>query len=203
MTNKIPRGQTLERQEYMRTYRETHPRDRSAYKSAYDATHADENAAYRSANKERIREGKAAWYQENREEILARVKAYSEENKDAILAYQADYYERNSEVVKARVAAYQAAHPEKKAHLENRRRARKAGNGGSHTLEERLEKFAQLGNICFYCGEAKKLTHDHAIPLSRGGTDDIDNILPACQSCNSKKSALTAEEYITKLNHQL
>ena len=76
---------------------------------------------------------------------------------------------------------------------------RKAGNGGTHTLAERQAKFARLGNVCFYCGVAQELTIDHDIPLVRGGTDDIANILPACRSCNSRKNKRTATEF---LNHQ-
>lgn len=77
-----------------------------------------------------------------------------------------------------------------------RRRARALGNGGSHTTREWIEKCALLGNVCIYCGEARPLTRDHKVPLSRGGTDDIGNITPACRSCNTRKGTLTAPEFI-------
>lgn len=41
---------------------------------------------------------------------------------------------------------------------------------------------------CAYCGKKQKsLTQDHIIPLSKGGSHTMSNIVPACRSCNSKK----------------
>lgn len=39
---------------------------------------------------------------------------------------------------------------------------------------------------CFYCGEAGG-TIDHVIPLSRGGSHAIGNLVPACRTCNLSK----------------
>ena len=33
----------------------------------------------------------------------------------------------------------------------------------------------------------ENLTVDHVVPLSKEGKHDIENIVPACKSCNSKK----------------
>lgn len=40
---------------------------------------------------------------------------------------------------------------------------------------------------CVYCGEKKKLTKDHIIPVSQKGPMTKENIVPACKPCNSKK----------------
>ncbi len=61
---------------------------------------------------------------------------------------------------------------------------------GTHTFLE-WEKLRRDWNfICLGCGvqePAVKLVQDHIIPLSRGGSDVIDNIQPLCHSCNSIK----------------
>lgn len=193
---RVPKGQTPERRAYMKAWHAANPRDRRAYKRAYDEAHKEEIRAYYAANRERKSALAKARYQANRQRILARVKSYFEENKTRILQYQAEYYAENTGKVKANVAAYQKANPEKHHHFQNRRRARKFENGGSHTLEQRQAKFAGFGNACVYCGTTERLTIDHMIPLSRGGTDDIENIVPACRSCNSKKHDKTAEEFL-------
>lgn len=40
---------------------------------------------------------------------------------------------------------------------------------------------------CHYCRQTVRLTIDHVIPLSRGGTHVRENVVPACGPCNSKK----------------
>ena len=43
------------------------------------------------------------------------------------------------------------------------------------------------GAPCVACGTPSD-TIDHIIPLSKGGTNDIDNLQPMCRSCNAKKN---------------
>lgn len=43
------------------------------------------------------------------------------------------------------------------------------------------------GPICFYCRAAPATTADHYMPVQHGGTDDLDNLRPACWPCNHSK----------------
>jgi 5-methylcytosine-specific restriction endonuclease McrA len=66
--------------------------------------------------------------------------------------------------------------------------------------EQQAVIFTAFGGRCVYCKrevdiplarDRKSLTRcvlDHKIPAISGGSDDIDNIVLSCQSCNSKKS---------------
>lgn len=59
----------------------------------------------------------------------------------------------------------------------------------STILSENKQLFI-LGNVCAYCDkEAETLQWEHIIPLSRGGPDNIDNMVRACSGCNLTKGA--------------
>lgn len=77
--------------------------------------------------------------------------------------------------------------PECISHLKARRYARERNAEGSHTLEEWQILKIKFNYKCAICGGKKPLTKDHIVPLSKGGTDHIQNIQPLCRNCNSRK----------------
>lgn len=53
-------------------------------------------------------------------------------------------------------------------------------------------------SICAYCGKKDPDGHvDHIVPIARGGTDELSNLAWACSSCNVRKGAKTAEEFLS------
>lgn len=70
------------------------------------------------------------------------------------------------------------------------RRARMAGQDCiQYSYEDRIIRFELFDNRCVYCGSAEDLTEDHFIPLAKAGPHQIENIVPACISCNKRKNA--------------
>lgn len=56
--------------------------------------------------------------------------------------------------------------------------------------------------ICAYCGieaEGEDVTLDHVIPVSRGGTDRMSNMVLCCAKCNTKKGNKMWEPKYRKL----
>jgi 5-methylcytosine-specific restriction endonuclease McrA len=80
--------------------------------------------------------------------------------------------------------------PGYRSFLKKRSKLRKLANGGSHTFGDWENLKVQYNWTCPSCHKKEpeiKLTEDHVIPSSKGGSDNIENIQPLCKSCNSHK----------------
>lgn len=51
----------------------------------------------------------------------------------------------------------------------------------------RREVLRRDNHTCQYCGSMRNLTIDHVIPRSKGGQHTWDNVVAACERCNSSK----------------
>ena len=78
----------------------------------------------------------------------------------------------------------------------NERNRRKRLAEGSHTFEQWLELKQKHSNTCLACLRKEpeiRLTQDHIVPVSKGGSDNIENIQPLCRGCNTRKSNRTID----------
>jgi 5-methylcytosine-specific restriction endonuclease McrA len=170
-------------------------------------------AAYRAANRERKLAYLADWRKRNRAKRSADTKAYYAKHRAKIIAESARYQRADLERTHRYAAKWRRAHPEKaramsdawaKAHPEftrakyNTRRARIAGAGGRYTRHDIARIFAEQDGRCFYCRTplGAKYDTDHKVPIARGGTSWPENMCCACQRCNRRKGARTAEEFL-------
>ena len=65
------------------------------------------------------------------------------------------------------------------------------------TNAEWLEALERFNYACAYCGSTSNLSMDHVVPVSKGGQNTVDNLIPACISCNSTKQASEMVEWYT------
>lgn len=76
-----------------------------------------------------------------------------------------------------------------------------------HTQAHWRNKLREYGYRCAYCGIKAKdtakgyLTRDHIIPVHQEGTDDINNIVPACWPCNVAKGNHRPGDRVWTLNY--
>jgi 5-methylcytosine-specific restriction endonuclease McrA len=151
--------------------------------------------AYHLAHKAEAQAQGAAWRRKNEAKLKAQRKEYHRRNRDRLRAYYAALWQKNKASMTVRNRAWAKANPQKVAVLMQRRRARVAAALATLTAAQ-WEAILELhGNACAYCGKPGKMTMDHVLPVSRGGGTTADNVVPACQSCNSSKGAKTPEEW--------
>ena len=184
--------------EYQRIYREAHPQ-RIEENKRYRQKHANEIHQKRHVkyweNPEVARAAKRADHQKHRDERNAHLREARLKSPEVFRKYdlakkdKPGYREANV----ARWETWKETHPEiakaQKAASVLRRRARKAGATivpvSAKDLQDLKESYCGL---CAYCPNSSTC-FDHVVPLARGGAHCLDNLVPACKTCNGSKGS--------------
>ncbi len=121
-------------------------------------------------------------------EILAEWKlAHPEREKAKHIRWR----ENNREKDRAKKRAWIKRNPEKVRQMfRNVQTVRSNAPGSGYTPEQWQLLKGRYNYQCLCCGKSEpeiKLTVDHVVPLSKGGSNSIDNIQPLCSVCNSQK----------------
>ena len=148
---------------------------------------------YRINHKEHKKEWSKQYYQDNKEKIKEYKKQWCLNNSEHKKEYDKQYRLDHSEHRKQYGKQYFQT-PEGKASNQrgkSKRRANEANIINTLTAEEWIEILKEYKFKCAYCGKKFTLfdreTRDHVIPISKGGNNTKENIVPACRSCNTKK----------------
>lgn len=145
------------------------------------------------------------WREKNKEKWNAyvRERAQRPENKKARHEYSQRSEVRAAALKRSRdpkyrekIKQYLLNNPEKaKAFNLNRSKRRRILVKNNNISDKDLLWIKQnISEKCCFCGFPAD-TMDHIFPLSRGGTHTVDNLWPACRSCNSQKGNKTVLEY--------
>jgi HNH endonuclease len=148
---------------------------------------------HREKNKEKIAGYQKKWIEKNKEKIKENKKKYYDKEKKS--QKNKEYYQNNKEKRLLKIKEWHRKNSSKNVIYSNNRRTREMQSEGSYALEEWLQVKTSQGYKCIDCGQLEdiqnnpksKLTIGHAIPLFRGGTNYISNIIAQCGSCNSKQ----------------
>ena len=142
-------------------------------------------------------------YQAKKEELKSKSKEYYRKNKQKRIDYQLEYYNKNKDYYSNAEKEWRKKNPIQRRIINGRNRS-KDSNSKTLNKDEWIATINYFDNKCAYCGmtidEHKErygqvLNQDHLIPLSRGGSYSMNNIVPVCKSCNSKKSNKTFDEW--------
>lgn len=169
---------------------------------------------YRESHKKEIKERSGEWARKNPEKRRAIVRRYYEKklledpewwNKRAM-----EYYYRNLEKSREHTREYRKRRPAWNR-LQKYKRRMRCGSGqvDKEHLNKEFEvlvrnKLKQQGYKCIYCGVDIKETYsiDHIVPLSKGGTNEIDNIDLVCKPCNTRKGTRDKEHFMKLLKEE-
>jgi len=155
--------------------------------------------AWKIDHKEERSESGKAYYRANKSEIGRKQKAYTHGRIGVSHAYHHHYYLAHQEEAYERAKRYRKTDQGRMTIrvLLHRRRARKRNAGGSYTVQQLQQQVERQKARCYYCKvKLGKVYHaDHIVPLSRGGTNDISNIVLACPTCNLRKGAKLPSEW--------
>ena len=112
-------------------------------------------------------------YQKNSARFKAYQKAYRLKNKEMLKEKRRKYTKKNMRAI----------------YLYLRKRNETKRGLRADLTEEQWETIKRVfRGKCAYCGKRTTvLEQDHVIPLSKGGTLTLHNIVPACRSCNAQK----------------
>lgn len=162
---------------------------------------------WREANPEKVKKHNATWWRENSEQHYTNGKRWRDANPDKLRELNRRHRTANPAKVREAIRRWEDAHPnsvklrhkkweeanpEKLLAKWRRRRARELHAPGEFTAED-WEVLVALSPRCHWCkkpfNKARQPTHDHVIPLSKGGANTVQNSVCACGSCNSRKGA--------------
>ena len=165
---------------------------------------------YYSTNRDWFKKRSKKYHNKNRDEILIKNRIRYHNNLDYYRLQRKTWREKNLERCKEMDRKWsknrRLKNPGtsvKDAERNSRRRAQlKAGEDFTH--DERNEYWEAQGmdpKICSYCDKQiknwKSSIGDHVVPLSKGGTHTMDNVVPCCLPCNSSKNdRILYEEWV-------
>lgn len=173
----------------------------------YYAEHREESNARRKdlyyKNREAESEKRKLDRKENPEKYKVYRKTDQERHKERISTYAKEYREAHKAQIYEVIKQWKANNRERVRIYSRNREAKLKGAEGDYTYKD-IERMAEEQDYCcYYCGEANmKLTTDHKIPISRGGSNRPENLCLACGYCNSSKGAKTEEEFWEYLRKQ-
>jgi hypothetical protein len=148
---------------------------RRAWRSGRKEHQRDLEREWAAKNPDRVRELGRQFYARHKDRIAPKRRAYDRQRYHTDLAFR---QRKNAQT----------------AIKNRRRRAMLYGIETQHHTEKEWQALCErYDHRCLRCDQQVLLSRDHIVPVTKGGSDTIDNIQPLCRSCNSWKNARTID----------
>lgn len=177
--------------------------------SAYANLHRTEAIGrvnqWRAKNPAKVHGYQRAYRLNNREKERERGRVYRSKHRDKKHESHERWRMKNPSKQRDAIRNWQRKNPDRGRLAAHRRRSRKRELPA--TFNEAQWKFSveYFNGVCAYCGNPpsffdhnRVLQQEHFVPLVKGGSFSVENILPACQSCNYSKGDQDPEEWVIK-----
>ena len=151
---------------------------------------------YRKASNESGARWRAKHPERYRESSRRIAREYAARHKEERAGQRAAWAAKNPEWNRERYRIWCSKNRERIQQYGYRRRVLLLSGGCGVSREELGHLFDACSGKCAYCLTADATDVDHVQPLARGGRDELDNLVPACKSCNSSKKNSTLLELL-------
>lgn len=157
---------------------------------------------YYIKNKEMVDEKNKKWYHANKEKRKASIKSWQDRNKDRFNNLLKNWRIKNHEYHRKLKSDWKKHNKKRVVLYAEKRRSLEVGVGAltyekiQRVYEDNIKKHGTL--TCILCDKSIIFGQDsleHLIPLSRGGTNDYENLGVAHKICNSGKGKKTLIEW--------
>ncbi len=204
--------------EIAKSFRERHPEHVKAEKKKYYEANKDQILAaqrhkyaidpdlrakyavwregWKRANPERKKEIDRRWVVENRDRHNENGRRWREANPEHGREYARASYQKDPKAHYEKTRKWLKNNPHKSIQYNSARRTRLLNAEGNFTAEEFADICKRQRDRCAACRKKRKLTADHIKALSAGGTNWPNNIQGLCHSCNSRKHAKDAMQFM-------
>jgi hypothetical protein len=187
--------------DYSATYYSQHKQQAKEWRQRPEVAekHRQQSRLYRQNNLEKVKLKNKKWREANKDYISKRGKEWRKLNRDNFLEYLSRYRTKNRKELLEKKREYYYANPEQ---AKKGRRIRRAREKSAHSVSipsthlcERTNQFQQK---CAYCVTGDYEHWDHFIPIAKGGSEALGNLVPACKGCNLSKHACDPLEWYSR-----
>lgn len=174
-------------------------------KKIYNSKTSEYRKEYYLKNKDKINAKRRKNYNLNSLKYKEQSKKSHALNREKRIKKQKEYYINNLEYFKDKNKKYRNSN---KDYILLKNQKRKNLLKSKNIPQFEIENLLKINDYkCFYCKIIVKrginLHLDHKIPLSRGGSHSIDNLVPSCKTCNLQKGTKTNEEFSNRTNQEM